>query len=137
MDKSIHEGKVCPELIVSILREARKPLTTKQLQGEVKRARVIPETPFGTIIALISMLSTLILYNKIWQFPVILLPISHKKEQVLVLRPVYSKEAMTAKFATIPITKAKKLAKQLTKLKGISAVLYDVTHKPPGTIEWE
>lgn len=37
MDTSRHEGKVGPELVVSILREAGEPLTTKQLQGEVKK----------------------------------------------------------------------------------------------------
>ena len=37
MDKSIHKGKVGPELIISILREADKPLTTKELQIEVRK----------------------------------------------------------------------------------------------------
>jgi hypothetical protein len=37
MDKSIHKGKVGPELISSILREADKPLTTKELQTEVRK----------------------------------------------------------------------------------------------------
>jgi hypothetical protein len=50
MDKSIHEGKVGPELIVSILREARKPLTTKQLQGEVKK--VVTRCLADSIVAL-------------------------------------------------------------------------------------
>ena len=50
MDKSKHEGKVGPELIVSILREADKPLTTKQLQGEVKK--VVPFCISDSIVAL-------------------------------------------------------------------------------------
>ena len=37
MEKSKHEGKIGPELIISILREADKPLTTRQLQEEVKK----------------------------------------------------------------------------------------------------
>jgi hypothetical protein len=37
MDKSQHEGKIGPELIISILMEAEKPLTTGQLQEEVKK----------------------------------------------------------------------------------------------------
>lgn len=37
MDESKHEGKVGPELIISILNEAEGPITTRQLQGEVKK----------------------------------------------------------------------------------------------------
>ena len=37
MDESKHEGKVGPELIISILLEADEPLTTRQLQNEVKK----------------------------------------------------------------------------------------------------
>ena len=37
MDESKHEGKIGPELIISILRENEKPLTTRQLQEEVRK----------------------------------------------------------------------------------------------------
>jgi GMP synthase (glutamine-hydrolysing) len=44
---------------------------------------------------------------------------------------------MTADFFKIPFGPLEKLAKSILKIKGIFAVYYDVTNKPPGTIEWE
>ncbi|GEM_PF-4000812 len=54
----------------------------------------------------------------------------------VVLRPVYSERAMTASFADLPIDFVRGLAREIMKL-GVGAVFYDVTNKPPGTIEWE
>jgi GMP synthase (glutamine-hydrolysing) len=53
-----------------------------------------------------------------------------------VLRPVSSSEAMTARFAELPFAVLDALWEELRGL-GAGALLYDVTHKPPGTIEWE
>lgn len=79
------------------------------------------------------------LHRSIWQFPVILLPISLNGAtgETIVLRPVSSEEAMTASpyFLEWPILR--KLVDEIMKIKGISGVLYDLTSKPPGTIEWE
>ena len=77
------------------------------------------------------------LYNKIWQFPVILLPLKNNKGEMLVLRPVNSERAMTASFSKIPWKKLDNLTQALLKIKGISSITYDVTNKPPATIEWE
>jgi GMP synthase (glutamine-hydrolysing) len=55
---------------------------------------------------------------------------------VFVLRPVISSEAMTARFAVLPFPLLDKLWDAL-KSAGAGAMLYDITHKPPGTIEWE
>lgn len=73
----------------------------------------------------------------IWQFPVVLAPIfiNGKKKEALVLRPICSDEAMTANFYKMPSMLLKKLTQKLKKY--VSAVMYDVTNKPPGTIEWE
>ncbi|MFH0920983.1 MAG: glutamine-hydrolyzing GMP synthase [Fibrobacterota bacterium] len=78
------------------------------------------------------------LYNDIWQMPVVLLPVGNEagKESV-VLRPVCSTEAMTADFFRIPFDVLKKPVNAILALPGISAVYYDLTNKPPGTIEWE
>ncbi|MBI5390507.1 glutamine-hydrolyzing GMP synthase [Candidatus Woesearchaeota archaeon] len=77
-------------------------------------------------------------HKEIWQFPTVLLPvgINHGKESV-VLRPVYSTEAMTARFGRLQQKELEAMTKQLLKIKEISAVFYDITNKPPGTIEWE
>lgn len=78
------------------------------------------------------------LYNKIWQFPVVLVPISDKtgKESV-VLRPVNTRDAMTLDFYRIPKNILKKITEDIVATKKISHVFYDITNKPPGTTEWE
>ena len=72
-------------------------------------------------------------YKDIWQFPVVLVPIGEKES--LVLRPIVSKEAMTASFYML---KKETLNTIKNKLQSkYSYLLYDITNKPPGTIEWE
>jgi GMP synthase (glutamine-hydrolysing) len=78
------------------------------------------------------------LYGAIWQMPVVLLPIGNGTEQnSLVLRPVSSSEAMTADFFKIPEAALESLAEKLIAIPGLSAIMYDLTNKPPATIEWE
>ncbi len=76
------------------------------------------------------------LYESVWQMPVVLLPLLKGGKPVFVLRPVLSSEAMTARFAELPFAVLDALWKELRTL-GAGALLYDITHKPPGTIEWE
>lgn len=76
--------------------------------------------------------------TKVWQFPVVLLPlVNEKDEECVVLRPIWSQEAMTAEFARLPKNIVQKMTESILKVEGIGAVFYDLTHKPPGTIEWE
>lgn len=78
------------------------------------------------------------LMGEIWQFPVVLLPLDvNGIGEAVVLRPVSSREAMTARFYPMENEVLEGIAKKIGGLKGIGAVLYDVTHKPPATIEWE
>lgn len=76
------------------------------------------------------------LYGSVWQMPVVLLPLQCGGKDAVVLRPVDSTEAMTASFARLPWAMLDALWITLQGL-GAGALLYDVTHKPPGTIEWE
>ncbi|MDO8633829.1 MAG: glutamine-hydrolyzing GMP synthase [archaeon] len=77
------------------------------------------------------------LYKEIWQFPVVLLPLEmNGKKEAVVLRPVSSAEAMTASFYPLPKKVLGKIVKKISKTR-IGAVFFDVTHKPPATIEWE
>lgn len=77
-------------------------------------------------------------YEKIWQFPVVLLPMGVQSGgQSIVLRPVHSTEAMTADATKLDQEFLSVVTKQLLKLPGIDSVFYDLTSKPPGTIEWE
>lgn len=78
------------------------------------------------------------LYEKIWQFPVVLLPVGKNPGgQSIVLRPVESQEAMTANAFLLPPGVLQRITERIMKLPGVDAVFADLTHKPPATIEWE
>lgn len=77
------------------------------------------------------------LYEKIWQFPVVLLPIGiHPDGQSIVLRPISSSDAMTANAYYLPDDVIKKMTAEILTC-GIEVVFLDLTNKPPATIEWE
>jgi GMP synthase (glutamine-hydrolysing) len=74
----------------------------------------------------------------IWQFPVILIPLGRPESpDSVVLRPVDSVDGMTAQSVTMPEALLSAIGEELLGVQGICAVFYDLTHKPPGTIEWE
>jgi len=75
--------------------------------------------------------------NKIWQFPVVLIPVWTEWKESIVLRPIDSIEAMTATFSRIDLADLKELVTEILKNPKIETVFYDLTGKPPGTIEWE
>lgn len=77
------------------------------------------------------------LYHEVWQAPVVLVPLKNEKGELLILRPINSTEAMTANFSHLPVEFVTKVAEKLLNLPGIGLVAYDITNKPPGTIEWE
>jgi len=67
----------------------------------------------------------------------VLVPIGHTSHESIILRPVSSQEAMTAHFSRIPFNIVDEMRDALLTIKGIDYIFYDVTNKPPGTIEWE
>jgi GMP synthase (glutamine-hydrolysing) len=74
----------------------------------------------------------------VWQFPVILIPLgSGESRDSIVLRPIYSVDGMTADSVTMPDDLLRTMAARLMEISGIAGVYYDLTNKPPGTIEWE
>jgi GMP synthase (glutamine-hydrolysing) len=78
------------------------------------------------------------LYESIWQFPVVLLPIGlEPKGLSIALRPVDSTEAMTANATRLPKEFLATVTGKILALPGIDLVFYDLTNKPPATIEWE
>ena len=78
------------------------------------------------------------LYDAIWQFPVALIPLGGTPgRETIVLRPVNSRDGMTADFGRLPVPVVDDLATSLAALPAVDAVLYDVTNKPPATIELE
>ena len=78
------------------------------------------------------------LYDAIWQFPVAMIPLgSAAGRETIVLRPVNSRDGMTADFAKLPPAVVDEIVAALGRLERVDAVLYDVTNKPPATIELE
>jgi GMP synthase (glutamine-hydrolysing) len=78
------------------------------------------------------------LYDAIWQFPVAMIPLGDAAgRETIVLRPVNSRDGMTADFARLPVAVVDEIGVALAALPGVDAVLYDVTNKPPATIELE
>lgn len=76
------------------------------------------------------------LHSRIWQFPVVLIPVGDKNKESVVLRPVESTEAMTADPYRLDVPTLEKVNSRLSKYP-IEFIFYDITSKPPGTIEWE
>ena len=86
------------------------------------------------------------LYNKVWQAAVILLPVQsvgvmgdeRTYENTVVLRAVTSTDGMTADWAHLPYDFLSRVSNTIiNRVKGINRVVYDVSSKPPATIEWE
>ena len=86
------------------------------------------------------------LYNKVWQAGSILLPVQsvgvmgdeRTYENVVALRAVSSTDGMTADWSHLPYEFLSKISNEIiNKVKGINRVVYDISSKPPATIEWE
>ncbi|MHA8066932.1 glutamine-hydrolyzing GMP synthase [Aquirufa sp. ROCK2-A2] len=86
------------------------------------------------------------LYDQVWQAGAILLPIhsvgvmgdERTYEQVVALRAVTSLDGMTADWCHLPYEFLGKISNEIiNKVKGVNRVVYDISSKPPATIEWE
>ncbi len=85
-------------------------------------------------------------YDKIWQAGTMLLPVhsvgvmgdERTYEQVVALRAVNSRDGMTADWSDLPHELLSRISSQIiNQVKGINRVVYDISTKPPATIEWE
>lgn len=94
----------------------------------------------------ISNLRSAGLYNKVWQAGAILLPVKsvgvmgdeRTYENTIALRAVTSTDAMTADWSQLPYEFLAKVSNEIiNKVKGVNRVVYDISSKPPATIEWE
>jgi GMP synthase (glutamine-hydrolysing) len=75
---------------------------------------------------------------KVWQFPVILIPLgAGESRDSVVLRPIQSVDGMTADSVPMPADLLQRMSARLMSIPEIAGIYYDLTHKPPGTIEWE
>jgi GMP synthase (glutamine-hydrolysing) len=76
--------------------------------------------------------------RRIWQFPVVLIPLgTADAPDSVVLRPVDSVDGMTAQSVLMDDGLLQAMSRELLAMEGIGGVFYDLTHKPPATIEWE
>jgi GMP synthase (glutamine-hydrolysing) len=86
------------------------------------------------------------LYDSVWQAGAILLPVNsvgvmgdeRTYEKVVALRAVESTDGMTADWVHLPYNFLMKISNEIiNKVKGVNRVVYDISSKPPATIEWE
>jgi GMP synthase (glutamine-hydrolysing) len=79
------------------------------------------------------------LMQTVWQCPTVLVPvrIDGGDGELVVVRPVLSERAMTARTAHLPKPLLDELTAEILAMDGVSALAIDITSKPPGTIEWE
>jgi GMP synthase (glutamine-hydrolysing) len=86
------------------------------------------------------------LYEKVWQAGVVLLPVrsvgveneERTYENAVALRAVHSTDAMTAEWVHLPYNFLSEISNEIiNKVSGVNRVVYDISSKPPATIEWE
>ena len=115
-----------------------------RILGEInaERVRILQEADY----IYIDGLKKSGLYDKVWQAGAILLSVQsvgvmgdeRTYEEVVALRAVNSTDGMTADWSHLPYEFLAKISNEIiNKVKGINRVVYDISSKPPATIEWE
>ncbi len=115
-----------------------------RILGEVTPQRVALLQEADEIV--VSEIKAAGLYNSIWQSFAVLLPVmsvgvmgdQRTYAYTAAIRAVHSEDGMTADWVPLPYEVLKRIsARIVNEVRGINRVVYDITSKPPGTIEWE
>ena len=115
-----------------------------RIMGEVSPERLVPLRRADAIMT--EEIRRAGLYDSIWQALVVFLPVNsvgvmgdaRTYENAVAIRCVTSVDAMTADFAHIPWEVLGRISNRIiNEVKGINRVVYDISSKPPATIEWE
>ncbi len=115
-----------------------------RIMGDVSRERLAPLRRADAIMT--EEIRQAGLYDSIWQALVVFLPVnsvgvmgdSRTYENAVAIRCVTSSDAMTADFAHVPWEVLGRISNRIiNEVKGINRVVYDISSKPPATIEWE
>jgi len=115
-----------------------------RIMGEVNAERLAPLRRADAIMN--EEIRNAGLYDSIWQALVVFLPVSsvgvmgdaRTYENAVAIRCVTSADAMTADFAHVPWEVLGRISNRIiNEVKGINRVVYDISSKPPATIEWE
>jgi len=78
------------------------------------------------------------IYHKLWQCPTVIVPFGlNPKSESIVLRPFASREAMTGRAYLLSSPVVSRIVRRLKALPRVDFIFYDLTDKPPGTVEWE
>ena len=115
-----------------------------RILGEITPERVALLQEADDIV--VSEIKTAGLYTKIWQSFAVLLPVmsvgvmgdQRTYAYTCAVRAVHSEDGMTADWTPLPYDVLKRISSRIVnEVRGINRVVYDITSKPPGTIEWE
>jgi GMP synthase (glutamine-hydrolysing) len=115
-----------------------------RILGEVTPERVALLQAADDIV--VSEIKAAGLYSKIWQSFAVLLPVmtvgvmgdQRTYAYTAAIRAVHSEDGMTADWTPLPYELMKRISNRIVnEVRGINRVVYDITSKPPGTIEWE
>jgi GMP synthase (glutamine-hydrolysing) len=115
-----------------------------RILGEVTRERIALLQEADDIV--VNEIRRAGLYTQIWQSFAVLLPVmsvgvmgdQRTYAYTCAIRAVHSEDGMTADWVPLPYEVLKRISNRIVnEVRGINRVVYDVTSKPPGTIEWE
>jgi GMP synthase (glutamine-hydrolysing) len=115
-----------------------------RILGEITRERL--EVLRSADLILLEEIRRAELYEKVWQAFAVLLPVKtvgvmgdeRTYENVIALRIVDSLDAMTADWTRVPYEILARISNRIiNEVRGVNRVVYDISSKPPSTIEWE